>query len=243
MAQGTAPRAPAVAAMVRDASSVGGMARGVVRATAEATLTARISARIDLLPYAEGTEFAKGAKLVVFDCERPLAEARAAAAGVDAQRRQVDTNEELDSFSAIGKNDLQVSRAQLEKSIAESDALASQTKACIVSAPFAGRVMARMARQYESVQAGTPLLKIVDTSGTELDLIVPSRWLAWLAPGTTFEFRIDETGASLRARVVRLLPSVDPVSQTIRIVAVFSTPAAKVLPGMSGTATRWMPAP
>ena len=226
-------------ATVRDRATSGSIARGVVRATAEATLSARISARIVELPYAEGTEFARGATLAAFDCERPLAEARAAAAALNAQRKQVETNEELDRFNAIGKNDLQVSRAQLDRSQAESDALASQTKACAITAPFRGRVLARLARQHEFVQTGTPLLKIVDTSSTEVDIIVPSHWLSWLGPGTRFEFRIDETRGVLPAKVVRLLPSVDPVSRTIRIVATFTTPDARVLPGMSGTASGW----
>ena len=226
-------------ATVRDQAASGSIARGVVRATAEATLSARISARIVEMPYAEGTEFTRGATLAAFDCERPLAEARAAAAALNAQRKQVETNEELDRFNAIGKNDLQVSRAQLDRSQAESDALASQTKACSITAPFRGRVLARLARQHEFVQTGTPLLKIVDTSSTELDIIVPSHWLSWLGPGTLFVFRIDETRAVLPAKVLRLLPSVDPVSRTIRIVATFTTPDARVLPGMSGTASGW----
>ncbi len=228
-------------ATVKALVSTDGLARGVVRARAEATLTARISSRITDLPYAEGTAFAKGARLVVFDCERPLAEARAAAAAVAAQRKQVETNEELDSFSAIGKNDLLISKAQLDKALAESDALMTQSKECAVVAPFAGKVVARLARQHEAVQAGTPLLKIVDVSGAELDLIVPSSWLAWLAPGTRFSFRVDETGAQLPGKVLRLLPSVDPVSRTIRIVAIFDTAAARVMPGMSGTASAWKP--
>ncbi|WP_332878706.1 efflux RND transporter periplasmic adaptor subunit [Massilia sp. S19_KUP03_FR1] len=229
-------------AVVRSTTPMGGIARGVVRAMHEATLTARISARIDEMPFAEGMAFKKGARLVLFDCERPLAEARAASAALDGQSKQVETNEELDRFNAIGKNELQISLSQRDKARAEAEALAIQARQCEILAPFAGRVAARPARQYESVQAGTPLLKVVDSGSTELDLIVPSQWLAWLVPGTGFQFRVDETGAQLAARVTRVLPSVDPVSRTIRIVATFTKPDARVLPGMSGTASEWQAA-
>ncbi|MEK8049631.1 efflux RND transporter periplasmic adaptor subunit [Ideonella sp. DXS22W] len=236
-----APAPATGAAVVRSNAGSAGIARGVVRAVAEATLTARLSARITEMPMAEGATFAKGELLAAFDCERPQAEARGARAALEAQRKQVETNEELDRYNAIGKNDLLVSRSQLDKAQAEADALASQLKECRVTAPFAGRVVARQARQHESVQAGAPLLRIVDTSGVELDLIVPSQWLAWLRPGTAFVFRIDETGSSLPAKVQRLSPAVDPVSRTLKITASFDDPAARVLPGMGGTASGWRP--
>ncbi|MDT7834251.1 efflux RND transporter periplasmic adaptor subunit [Aquabacterium sp. OR-4] len=228
------------AAVVRShPGSSSGIARGVVRATAEATLTARLSARITEMPLAEGATFAKGDLLVAFECERPQAEARAAAAALAAQRKQVETNEELDRFNAIGKNDLLVSKSQLDKAQAEADALNTQLRECRLQAPFAGRVMTRQARQHESVQAGAPLLRIVDTSAIEVDLIVPSQWLAWLRPGTAFVFRIDETGAQLPAKVQRLSATVDPVSRTMKITASFDDAAARVLPGMSGTGAGW----
>lgn len=68
---------------------------------------------------------------------------------------------------------------------------------------------------------------------------MPSQWLAWMATGTPFVFRVDETGASLKARVQRVSPNVDAVSRTVRIVATFDDSKAKVLPGMSGTAQAW----
>lgn len=226
-------------AMVRDSDASITMARGVVRAVSEATLTSRLSARINALPFADGASFSKGDRLVEFDCERPKAEHRAATAVAAAQRKQVETNEELDRFNAVGKNELLVSQSQLDKALAEVDAMAATLTACQIDAPFNGRVVTRLARQHEAVQAGAPLLKIVDTSANEVDLIVPSQWLAWMATGTPFVFRVDETGASLKARVQRVSPSVDAVSRTVRIVATFDDPKAKVLPGMSGTATAW----
>lgn len=241
MAQPAALPPASGAAVVRSSAGATGIARGVVRAVAEATLTARLSARITEMPLAEGATFAKGDLLAAFDCERPQAEARAARAALEAQRKQVETNEELDRYNAIGKNDLLVSKSQLDKAQAEADAMGTQLKECRVTAPFAGRVVLRQARQHESVQAGAPLLRIVDTSGIELDLIVPSQWLAWLRPGTAFVFRIDETGGTYPAKVQRLSPAVDPVSRTLKITASFDDPAARVLPGMGGTASGWRP--
>jgi multidrug efflux pump subunit AcrA (membrane-fusion protein) len=82
------------------------------------------------------------------------------------------------------------------------------------------------------------MLKIIDTSTLELDLIVPSKWLQWLKPGSPFTFAVDETGKSSGAVVDRLLPEVDPVSKTLKIIGRFnSTDNGQTIPGMSGTAT------
>jgi RND family efflux transporter MFP subunit len=212
--------------------------RGVVRAVREATLSSRLAARIEEMPLAEGTSFKSGALLVRFDCERQNAEARAASAAAEAQKKTVDTNVELDKFESIGKNDLAISRSVLDKAQAESDALKSQVKDCNLYAPFAGRVTERLAHNYEAVTVSQPLLRIVDTSALELDVIVPSAWLRWLTPGADFEFRIDETGQVMTAKVARMNPAVDPVSKTIRVIGEFHSAEGldRVLPGMSGTA-------
>ena len=213
--------------------------RGVVRAVHEATLSSRLAARIIEMPLAEGASFKAGALLVHFDCERQTAEARAASAAAEAQKKTVDTNVELDKFESIGKNDLAISRSVFDKADAESDALKVQLKDCNIYAPFSGRVTERLARNFEAVTVSQPLLKIVDTSALELDVIVPSNWLQWLGDGADFQFRVDETGQTLTAKVLRVTPAVDPVSKTIRVIGQFGGGRGldRVLPGMSGTAT------
>ncbi|MBW5415826.1 efflux RND transporter periplasmic adaptor subunit [Pseudomonas sp. MAG002Y] len=214
-----------------------GRARGVVRAAHEATLSSSMAAQILKMPFSEGASFKKGDLLVEFDCERPMAEARAAEAAVQVEKKTVETNEELEHFQSIGKFELLISQSKLNKAKAESEALKAQIKGCKVYAPFAGRVMERMAHQYESVSLSDPLLHIVDTQVLELELIVPSSWLQWLQPGHKLSFNVDETGVTSTAVIDRLLPSVDPVSKTVKVVGHFEEKAKNdlILPGMSGT--------
>lgn len=229
--------APAVAVQVAPVDlDRGSVARGVVRAVGEATISSRLSARITELPLREGQSFKAGDLLAAFECDKPQAEARAAAATVQAQTKMVETNEELDKFNAIGKNELLISRAQLDRARADAQALDTLVKECRLTAPFGGRVMERTARAFEVAQIGQPLMRIADTSQLELELIVPSNWLAWLKPGSNFQFKLDETGRTLKATVLRLGAVVDPVSKTVRITGNFAPGMDTVLPGMSGTA-------
>lgn len=211
-------------------------ARGVIRAAGEAMLSSRLAARIVKLSFKEGESFKKGDVLVEFDCERQAAEARAAKAQMQIQAKTVDTNEELDRFSSIGKNDLAISKSQLDKSKAELDALNAQLKDCKIIAPFQGRVVERVARNHEAVSVSQPLLRVADTTQLELDMIVPSAWLQWLDEGTHFEFKVDETGQTVKGQVDRVNAAVDPVSKTIKIVGRFKPSKGQLLPGMSGSA-------
>lgn len=233
-----APSAPTpVPTPAATALPLASQVRGVVRAGAEATLTARLATRIVALPLQEGESFRRGAVLVQFDCERQQAELRAAQAALQVQRRNLEAQLELDKHGATGRTEVDMARAQSDKARADADALQTQLRDCSISAPFSGRVVERLARAHEGVAVSQPLLRIQDTGALELDLIVPSTWLAWLQPGVPFRFCIDETQATLDARVHRLGASVDPVSRTVKIVARFAGNAERVLPGMSGSAS------
>ncbi|MEO0851408.1 MAG: HlyD family secretion protein, partial [Pseudomonadota bacterium] len=114
--------------------------------------------------------------------------------------------------------------------------IAARIKGCKIIAPFDGRVAQLSINAHELPANDQPLMKIVGTGALELRLIVPSRWLSWVTPGTAFDFIIDETGARYEATVLRLGAEVDAVSGTVPIIATFEMLPAAVLPGMSGVA-------
>lgn len=211
-------------------------ARGIIKARDEATIASRITARIVALPVGEGRSFAKGALLARFDCSQAEAQLRAAHAAAAAYRRTFETNVELDQFKAVGKNEVAVSQANLGKAEAEANAVSAQLTDCAVFAPFAGSVVEEIGHVREIAGSGQPLLKIQSSGVLEIELIAPSRWLMWLKPGSTFRFRIDETGQDVRGTVMRFASSVDAVSKTIRVTASLTDRAGLVLPGMSGSA-------
>ncbi|MEL7216909.1 MAG: efflux RND transporter periplasmic adaptor subunit, partial [Pseudomonadota bacterium] len=212
-------------------------ARGVVAAKDESTIASRMTARITSMPFGEGRSFRRGALLAKFDCSPIRAELAAARAATKAYQKTYETNVELDSYEAVGKNEVEVSQANLGRAKAEANAIAAQLKDCAVYAPFSGTVVEAIASRGEVAASGQPLMRIQSGGNLEADLIVPSNWLTWLAPGAEFDFLIDETGATISGTVSRLGASVDPVSKTIRVSADIDRGDALVLPGMSGTAT------
>lgn len=212
-------------------------ARGIVKAKNEATVASRITARITAMPYGEGKSFPKGALLASFDCSQTRAQLTAATAAAAAYRKSYETNAELDAFQAVGKNEVAVSQANLNKALAEAAVVTAQLGDCAVYAPFAGTVVEEIAHTREVAASGQPLLKIQSGGSLEIELIVPSRWLTWIKPGTPFRFKIDETGQEASGAITRLGAAVDAVSKTIRVTADITQQTGLVLPGMSGSAS------
>jgi RND family efflux transporter MFP subunit len=210
--------------------------RGVIRPVNEAMLSTDLVARAVEIPYREGDRFDQGALLIGFDCARYKAEAVAAWATHTASRKTYQTNRELAEYNAVGRNELDVSKAEMSKAAAEAKAADTRTVDCELRAPFSGRVAERVINTYETSAPGDPLMRIVDDTQLEIELVVPSRWLVWLKPGVVFRFYVDETGGRHTAHVTRLGGAVDPVSQTIKLFAEFDAAANDVLSGMSGSA-------
>ena len=210
--------------------------RGVIKASSTSTVASRMTARIVAMPFAEGQSFAAGAELVRFDCTASAAQLRAAEAASAAYRKTYETQVELDSYEATGRNEVAVSRANLGKADAEAKAVAAQMSDCSVRAPFAGKVVEQTARRNDIAASGQPLLKIQSGGAGEIEMIVPSRWLTWVGPGAQFSFTIDETGKSVRGRVQRLGAAVDPVSKTIKVTGAITRQDGLILAGMSGSA-------
>lgn len=211
--------------------------RGVINPSNESTIASKMTARIIAMPFSEGQSFATGALLARFDCSQIQAELNAAKAATTAYRKSYDTNVELDQYEAVGKNEVAISKANLGKAEAETNAVATQLSDCEVRAPFAGKVVEQIAHAREIAASGQPLLKIQSGREVELELIVPSKWLTWLSPGASFGFKIDETGNNIRGKVKRFGASVDPVSKTVRVIGIVTQQSGLILAGMSGTAT------
>ena len=220
---------------------VPGEVRALIAPRQYTTLAAEIGARISRLPVPEGGEFSQGDVLIEFDCSIPEAQLRKAEASLVGAERTFQANLRLKEFNSVGKLELDVSLAEVDKNRAEVAQMAATLSKCRVSAPFSGRVAEQKVREQQFVQPGQALLDILDDNSLELEFIAPSRWLQWLKPGYRFRVRIDETGKTYPARVQRLGARVDPVSQSIKVIAGIDGRFPELLAGMSGRASFGVP--
>lgn len=205
-------------------------------------LSSELSGKIVEMAVREGEAFKKGDRLVAFDCAMHRARLDNAAAAAEAAVKKLESVGKLDKLSAVSGLELSDSAAKLTMAQAELSMARTLVQRCTIAAPFAGRVAERKAQAHEYVAEGKELLAIYDDGAFELEMIVPSRWLAWLKPGQPFAVRVDETGQDYGAEVARLSGRVDPVSQSVKVFGRIKGKADGLLPGMSGTARLTPPA-
>jgi len=211
--------------------------RGAVRATAQATLASQVQGRINKLPFKEGQRFKKGALLVALDCSRYMAELASAQAEYRGKKKTYENNLSLSQHQAVGQLELEVSHSDAEKAFAAVKVAQINVNGCTVRAPFSGRVVKMIVNEHENVSPNDQLISLLDDSLLEIELILPSKSLAWLKVGTPFEYTVDETGLRYPAVVQDIGANVDPASQTVKVKGLFRTQPKDVLAGMSGTAS------
>lgn len=198
------------------------------------TIAAEVGAKISRIGVVEGGRFKAGQTLVSLDCSLQQAQLQKARASQTAAERTYAGNKRLAELNSVGKVELEVSEAEAAKARAEVSLMNVSLDKCHISAPFPGRVVEQRVREQQYVQAGQPMLDILDDSMLELEFLVPSRWLVWLKAGHAFQVRIDETGKTYPAKIQRIGARVDPVSQSVKAVAAIDGSFAELMAGMSG---------
>jgi len=200
------------------------------------TLSSEASARIDRIATRVGERFKKGDLLIAFDCVTQRAQvARAKAVATQAEKTAA-INQRLASLKSIGELELDISRAEVEKAKADLAIAEAAASKCAIAAPFNGITVEQKAQKFQYATPGQPLLEILDDRSLEVELIAPSRWLAWLKPGYVFQVHIDETDKTYPAEITRVGGRVDPVSQTVKVFGEVRGDVAELIAGMSGRA-------
>jgi len=200
------------------------------------TLSSEMAGRIDSIATKVGEHFKKGDVLVVFDCALQRAqEAHASAVQMQAEKTY-SIDERLVALKSMGKLELDVAAAEVAKAKADVAASQSLTSKCSIAAPFSGVTADQKARAFQYTTPGQPLLDIIGDGGLDVELIAPSRWLAWMKSGYKFQVHIDETGKDYPAQVTRFGGRVDPVSQSIKVIGEITVEAPALMAGMSGRA-------
>jgi membrane fusion protein, multidrug efflux system len=200
-----------------------------------ALVAAEIGAKVSHVHVVEGGVFAAGDALLSFESALQRAQVERAQAVLVAAEKTFAANQRLFALKSVGLIEVDLSEAEVAKARAELAYAKAMLAKCEIRAPFAGRVAEQRVREQEFVQPGQALVEIIDDATPQVDFIAPSVWLAWLRTGDPLTVRIDETGCSYLATVERIGAKVDPVSQSVRVVAALGHDAAELMAGMSGT--------
>ncbi len=208
--------------------------RYVLEAKKQTILSSLIAGKLSHVYVQEGDRVKKGKWLAVINCMIYKARKEKAEAELDAAKATMTMERDLQEIQQTKLHLFKRAEANVKKALANLDEASNVVKMCIIRAPFGGLVVKRHVHPYQNVVKSQPLLEIIDDSSLRVLFLPPSSWLNWLQIGMPFKIRIDETGNEYQVKISKIIPVIDPVSQTARMFGEIQGNQQGLIPGMSG---------
>lgn len=193
--------------------------------------------RIADIPVGHGDTFKKGDLLIAYDCADLEAEADIVRMQQDLTRRKVEGSDKLFKLDIISDLDRIGAQVEDKQAMAKAKLYEARLTDCQIRAGFDGRVTNRLANPGEYTRTDRVLLEVASNEPLQAEFLVPSKWLRWVNTGAPVSITIGETDQTYTAKIQRIHGEVDPVSQSIQMIATLDPYNDPLLPGMSGQAT------
>jgi RND family efflux transporter MFP subunit len=230
----------------------------------DGSVASRVAGNVEKVHVLAGTRVAQGDLLVELDeellsilvsqSEAQMAEAEAGIATSRVRLERASTT--FSRISALSgsssfsqgrfddaRSDMLEARSQLAEAQAReksSEARLAETRYQLersrITAPFQGVVLEVNTIPGAFIQAGSPVVRLLDTEAFEVEASVPARYVTYLKPGQQMLASV-ETGTELTLTLRALLPLEDPSTRTraVRFSAPGLSNIASVAVGQSLT--------
>ncbi len=235
--------------MVADSTALesGPLVSGSLEPDRAADIRAEMSGTVLQVGVEPGQAVRRGALLARIEAEN-VREAqvssqsalRTAEAGLVLARRNEDRARRLTEAGAVASRELE--NAQLEVTSAEARVAEARARLSAanrqlgnteIRAPFAGIVSARPVDVGDVVQAGTPIVTVVDPGSLRLEAAVPAENLKDVRVGSSVNFAVTGyPGQVFAGRVTRINPVVDPATRQVRIYVTVSNAGQTLVGGL-----------
>ncbi|MCK5284838.1 MAG: efflux RND transporter periplasmic adaptor subunit [Alphaproteobacteria bacterium] len=201
----------------------------------ETILSSSLAGYIQKINIEEGYAFQKDDVLIEFDCQLYEMELKRLTLEQKIAIEKLKTTKELFTLKAASKMDLLLADIELKKSKLEKEKQQYLLEGCQITAPFDGYAVEFYISPYQTIPASYELVRLVNGENLKLELFVSSNHLSKFVSGSKFDFYVNETKQSYQAQVVAIVPLIDSVSQTFKVIAKLNFNDPMLLPGMSGT--------
>lgn len=209
-------------------------ARALIEAIDRTILSSEIGGKIISLPKNNGDYFKKGQILVKIDCDIYKAEKEKIRVKRDLAQIKVDKNTQLAKYNSVGQFDVQTSQLELKEQELSLQIASINVNRCDIKAPYSGRIVQKIANQFQNIKPQEELLEIVSTNSLEIKTVVPAIWLRWLKIGQEIVIKVDELNIDVKSKILQIDSVVDPKSQTVNLRAKIQS-NEKIIAGMSAT--------
>jgi len=195
-----------------------------LRAEKQATVTSRTGGILEELLVEEGDRVTAGETLArLEDAEQALAVARFTSTET-IKSRELERSQELRASNIISENELELLRREAQDAKHDLALARLELSRTTIEAPFDGIVVLRHIDVGATVTNGTAILDLADLDPLYVDVNVPERHVARLAPGQSVRLSADTIERPVEAEIERIAPVVDATTGTVKVTVAVERP-------------------
>lgn len=198
----------------------------------QTVISSEIEGKIISIPHKLGEAVSDGALLVALDPRRSEAAYEKAQVELEHLKQTLEAIEELYQFGDESKLKLIEAQTSVQVKEIEAEYARLNFESATITSPFAGQVAELLVEEYENIEKGKPLLKLIDSSGSKGRALLPANLIDKVSVGQEVYIQLGHTNKRVKGHVSHIAPYIDPTSATVKMIVEVKDP--DVLPGTIG---------
>ena len=206
---------------------------GTIAAREAITLASRVTGFIEALHIADGQMVQAGQQLIVLDRRFEQAKFNEIKAKYHEELRRLRELEHLVAKKAASQSELDAQKSLVTQSEAMLQAAGVTLDYYSINAPFSGVLGMNQLSKGEYIQAGNPLVRLVNLDSLYVDFNLSSRYLSKIKVGQNLLLSFEAwLGKQFTAEVSGIDPVIDTDSRNLKIRANIKNNEYLLLPGL-----------
>jgi len=183
-----------------------------------------------------GARVRRGDQLLVLDVPELASEARQKEAAAAQAQREADRQARLLNDGVTSQRAAEEAAATARQAASAAEASTALLARTQVRAPLTGRVQSVRAQRGERVEAGAPLVEVIDVDTLDLHVAVPAGRLAGVHAGQPVSVVQEGDTEPHPAKIWAVAPGVDSLTNAGEVVVRVPNPGGQLLAGAGATA-------
>lgn len=204
---------------------------GSIASNEEVALACETAGKITKIFFEEGTNVNKGQLLLTLNDAELQAQLRQAIIQKEFLEKKKARNEKLKERDGISDEEFELLNAELNRQIAQIDAIKSRIDQTKLVAPFSGRIGLRYVSEGSYVNPAAKVADLIDISIVKINFAVPEKYTGIIGKGTKISFTVAGNEKVHEGVVYAIEPKIDASTRTIQVRAVSNNTDNTILPG------------
>ena len=195
-------------------------------------IASEVAGKVEKISFDEGSMVKKGQVLVKINDDDLQSQLKRAIFQRDLIKEKLERNRILldkDAISREAFDQIETDHKVIEADIQLLEVRIGKTS---IKAPFDGMVGFRYVSLGSYIQPGTKIAHMVDISRLKVEFSLPEKYYSEALKGSTISFSTENNPHPRTARIYAVDPTVDVMTRTVIMRALYDNAGMKIIPGM-----------